>query len=71
MTRPRRYAEDHTAASGRTRECCWPIGNPGETGFRFCGTSTSAGRVYCAEHAAKAFAKPQRRTALVKSGPRK
>lgn len=43
--------------------CCWPIGEPGKPGFRFCGTSAIAGKPYCEEHAALAYvrAKPDRR----------
>jgi GcrA cell cycle regulator len=43
--------------------CCWPIGEPGKPGFRFCGSSAIAGKPYCEEHAALAYvrAKPDRR----------
>jgi GcrA cell cycle regulator len=70
MTKPLRYAEDCAKSSRSTRGCNWPIGNPGEKGFRFCGVSTPTGRVYCAEHNEKAFAKPQGRTPVPRSiGP--
>lgn len=36
------------------RACCWPIGHPGQTGFRFCADPTD-GRVYCPEHLAVAY----------------
>jgi GcrA cell cycle regulator len=35
--------------------CCWPIGDPGTPGFRFCGAPALAGKPYCAEHAALAY----------------
>jgi GcrA cell cycle regulator len=43
--------------------CCWPIGEPGTPGFRFCGAPAIAGKPYCEEHAAVAYvrAKPDRR----------
>lgn len=43
--------------------CCWPIGEPGTAGFRFCTSAAIAGKPYCDEHAALAYvrAKPDRR----------
>jgi GcrA cell cycle regulator len=43
--------------------CCWPIGEPGTAGFRFCTAAAIAGKPYCEEHAALAYvrAKPDRR----------
>lgn len=35
--------------------CCWPIGEPGTPGFRFCGAPALVGKPYCAEHAAIAY----------------
>lgn len=35
--------------------CCWPIGEPGKTGFRFCDAPALYGKPYCAEHAAQAY----------------
>ncbi len=35
--------------------CCWPIGEPGKPGFRFCGAPALVGKPYCAEHAAIAY----------------
>ncbi|MGQ0662389.1 MAG: GcrA family cell cycle regulator [Pseudomonadota bacterium] len=37
--------------------CRWPIGDPGEPGFFFCGELALAGKPYCAEHAAMAYVK--------------
>lgn len=37
------------------RPCQWPFGDPGETGFRFCGCPSERGRPYCAEHVAVAY----------------
>ena len=35
--------------------CKWPIGNPGDATFRFCGRSSHPGLPYCAEHGARAY----------------
>ncbi len=35
--------------------CLWPIGNPGDADFRFCGGETVRGRPYCFEHCARAY----------------
>ncbi|MFL1463115.1 GcrA family cell cycle regulator [Roseococcus sp. DSY-14] len=37
------------------RSCCWPIGEPGTEGFRFCTAEAMAPKPYCAEHAALAY----------------
>ncbi len=37
------------------RPCCWPLGDPGQPGFRFCGDGTAPGRPYCPEHAGLAY----------------
>ena len=36
-------------------ECRWPIGDPREAGFHFCGERQADGRPYCAQHWAMAF----------------
>lgn len=35
--------------------CKWPIGDPGDPDFGFCGAHCATGAVYCTEHAAIAF----------------
>jgi GcrA cell cycle regulator len=40
---------------GRVRECCWPIGRPGQATFRFCEAPTDPGRPYCGQHARRAY----------------
>ena len=37
------------------RLCQWPIGNPGEAGFRFCGQQAEPGRPYCGQHCSMAY----------------
>lgn len=43
------------------RMCRWPIGDPKQPGFRFCGRHTVQDLPYCAEHAAMAYQQPKRR----------
>jgi GcrA cell cycle regulator len=40
---------------GRVATCCWPIGEPGTRGFRFCDDPAQPGRPYCAEHVKLAY----------------
>ncbi|HEV7458389.1 MAG TPA: GcrA family cell cycle regulator [Roseococcus sp.] len=42
-------------ARASARSCCWPIGEPGTPGFRFCSAEALNGKPYCAEHAAVAY----------------
>ena len=35
--------------------CLWPIGDPGEADFHFCGAETVPGKPYCPEHCARAY----------------
>jgi GcrA cell cycle regulator len=37
------------------RVCKWPIGDPAEPGFHFCGLPSVPGKPYCAAHVAVAF----------------
>lgn len=37
------------------RMCCWPIGDPHEPGFHFCGRRVVGRRSYCADHANLAY----------------
>jgi GcrA cell cycle regulator len=46
---------------GAARACCWPIGEPGQPGFRFCAAEALGGKPYCGEHAAVAYVKPRDR----------
>jgi GcrA cell cycle regulator len=41
----------------KSNECRWPIGEPGEEGFCFCGGLRLEGRPYCAEHLSIAYIK--------------
>ena len=37
------------------RDCRWPIGDPRQDGFHFCGARQAPDRPYCAEHWQLAF----------------
>lgn len=39
----------------KERMCKWPIGDPGDEDFRFCGSKSQVGQPYCAEHCTMAF----------------
>jgi GcrA cell cycle regulator len=41
--------------------CCWPIGEPGKGGFRFCDSSALIGKPYCLDHAHLAYRRVRRR----------
>ena len=43
--------------AGRVSSCCWPLGEPGTSEFRFCGDPTVPAKPYCDEHAAIAYVK--------------
>lgn len=43
------------------RMCKWPIGDPKEADFSFCGLTIRAGTPYCPEHAAMAYQTSSRR----------
>lgn len=40
-----------------SQTCRWPIGHPGDAGFRFCTEHALQGKPYCAEHSALAYVK--------------
>ncbi len=42
-------------ASRRGPKCLWPIGDPGDEDFHFCGEPALSGKPYCAEHCARAY----------------
>lgn len=42
--------------------CRWPIGDPGDVDFHFCGAKCSSGNPYCDYHAAMAYQAPQPRS---------
>ena len=42
---------------GRVITCCWPIGEPGTSSFRFCDAESVPGKPYCDQHAQLAYVK--------------
>ncbi len=40
---------------GKGPSCLWPIGDPGDQDFHFCGEPAVAGKPYCDEHCARAY----------------
>ena len=42
--------------------CRWPIGDPTDEDFHFCGKNTVMGKPYCAEHCAMAYAGSSKET---------
>jgi len=49
------------ARAGSQKSCCWPIGEPGTSGFRFCAAEAVMGKPYCGEHASLAYVKARDR----------
>lgn len=45
------------------RDCRWPVGDPRDPGFFFCGTLTVEGESYCSFHCRKAYPATGRRRA--------
>ncbi|MBV6632682.1 MAG: global cell cycle regulator GcrA-like protein [Alphaproteobacteria bacterium] len=43
------------------RMCKWPIGDPRDPDFRFCGKQTSNGLPYCETHCQQAYQQPSSR----------
>lgn len=41
--------------------CRWPIGDPKDDNFHFCGKKVRIGQTYCEEHAAVAYVKPSKK----------
>jgi GcrA cell cycle regulator len=53
--RPNREGEIIGVMQLGPRMCKWPIGDPGDPDFGFCGSHCDTTAVYCEEHAAIAF----------------
>jgi GcrA cell cycle regulator len=51
----------HFPRLATAKSCCWPIGEPGQPGFRFCTAAALTGKPYCTEHAAVAYVKARDR----------
>lgn len=42
-------------SAGKGPSCLWPIGDPGDQDFHFCGEPAVPGKPYCDEHCARAY----------------
>ena len=45
------------AAHGGSKSCSWPMGDPKQAGFHFCGEPAEPGRPYCTNHCHVAYHK--------------
>ncbi|WP_374653150.1 GcrA family cell cycle regulator [Dongia sp.] len=43
------------AAGAGSKSCSWPVGDPKQPGFHFCGDVAEPGRPYCAHHCTIAY----------------
>jgi GcrA cell cycle regulator len=50
-----------TVLTVRDTMCKWPIGDPADAAFGFCGHASAAGSPYCAEHGRVAFQPAKKR----------
>lgn len=50
-----RPARPAARANGKGPACLWPIGDPGDQDFHFCGEPAVPGKPYCDEHCARAY----------------
>lgn len=55
------YKENITLTELDNHTCRWPIGDPKDEDFRFCGCKVKTGQTYCEEHSAIAYVKPVRK----------
>ncbi len=62
-------ADRVTMETLKESHCKWPIGDPAEEDFHFCGHSRHEEGVYCEFHAAKAY-QPARRGGRKKAAPK-
>ncbi|MEC7205213.1 MAG: GcrA family cell cycle regulator, partial [Pseudomonadota bacterium] len=46
---------NHPITATQERMCQWPIGNPRDPSFHFCGKTAAPDRPYCEEHCAMAY----------------
>jgi GcrA cell cycle regulator len=47
----------------RADMCCWPIGDPSDASFHFCGEHVATGKPYCQRHCAVAYVRSKDRGA--------
>lgn len=52
---PKSSSAPRVAAQAGSKSCSWPVGDPKQPGFHFCGDAAEAGRPYCAHHCTIAY----------------
>ena len=67
--KPLPNGEFATILTIRDHMCKWPIGDPGDSGFRFCGRRAKEGEPYCDAHCSVAYQPSRRRGEGPKSIP--
>lgn len=50
-----RASAPRASAQAGSKSCSWPVGDPKQPGFHFCGDAAEAGRPYCAHHCGIAY----------------
>jgi GcrA cell cycle regulator len=53
--------QPYTVMTIRHELCRWPIGDPQQPDFHFCGSGCAPASAYCDAHAARTFTRPQPR----------
>lgn len=56
-TRPAPSKSHARPAHGGSKSCSWPMGDPKQAGFHFCGEPAEPGRPYCNQHCHIAYHK--------------
>ncbi len=67
--KPLPNGEYATVLTIRDHMCKWPIGDPAQSDFRFCGRRIKAGEPYCEAHCDVAYQPSRRRGAAPKALP--
>jgi len=57
MPAPTKTNSTRTASHVGSRTCSWPMGDPKQPGFHFCGEPAEAGKPYCGHHCHVAYHK--------------
>jgi GcrA cell cycle regulator len=60
-TPPMKAAKRKTLLDLESNDCRWPVGEPRQPDFHFCGKPHAPGRPYCQEHWNMAFQPPRPR----------
>jgi GcrA cell cycle regulator len=68
LKKPSKPSKPKSLLELESRDCRWPIGEPRQPGFHFCGLPQLPGNPYCERHWRMAFqpAKPRYQTSPVK-----